>query len=96
MTWRTILKQWIYEGPPYVVGCPVASKLNDDTCMYMCMLLECVHKFCFIILSYTVYICDRACENQPYERKLHRVIFSLMSYVLNALSHFHKLQKKAH
>ena len=40
--------------------------------------------------------CDRAYENQPCERKLHRVIFSLISFILNALSHFRKLQKKAH
>ena len=39
-------------------------------------------------------ICDRACENRPCERKLHRVIFPLISFVLNALSHFRKLQKK--
>ena len=42
------------------------------------------------------YICDRACKNRPCERKLHQVIFLLISFVLNALSHFHKLQKKAH
>ena len=41
-------------------------------------------------------ICDRACENQPCERKLHLVIFSAISSVLNVLSHFRKFQKKAH
>ena len=41
-------------------------------------------------------ICDWAYENRPCERKLHRVIFSLISFVPNALSHFRKLQKKVH
>ena len=41
-------------------------------------------------------ICDRAYEDQPCERKLHRVIFLLISFVLNVLSHFRKLQKKVH
>ena len=42
------------------------------------------------------HICDRACENQPCERKLHRVIFSAISSALNMVSHFRKFQKKAH
>ena len=37
---------------------------------------------------------DRAYENGPCERKLHRVIFLLISLVPNALSHFRKWQKK--
>ena len=41
-------------------------------------------------------ICDRACEYRSCERKLHQVIFLLISFVPNALSHFHKLQKKVH
>ena len=41
-------------------------------------------------------ICDRAYKNRPCERKLHQVIFLLISFVLNELSHFRKLQKKAH
>ena len=41
-------------------------------------------------------ICDRAYENRPCKCKLHRVIFSLISFVPNALSHFRKMQKKAH
>ena len=41
-------------------------------------------------------ICDRACKNRPCECKVHRVIFLLISSIQNALSHFHKLQKKAH
>ena len=40
-------------------------------------------------------ICDRACENQPCEHKLHRIIFLLISFIPNTLSHFWKLQKKA-
>ena len=42
------------------------------------------------------YICDRAYDNRPCERKLHQVILSLIYFVPNALSHFRKLQKKAH
>ena len=41
-------------------------------------------------------ICDRACKNGPCESKLHQGIFLLMSSIQNTLSHFHKLQKKAH
>ena len=52
------------------------------------LLVHIIHKI--------LHICDRACENQLCERKLHRVIFSLTSFVPNALSHFRKLQKKAH
>ena len=37
-----------------------------------------------------LYIYDRACENQPCKRKLHRVIFSPISLALNVVSHFHK------
>ena len=42
------------------------------------------------------YICDRAYDNRPYECKLHQVISLLISFVLNAPSHFHKIEKKAH
>ena len=42
------------------------------------------------------YVCDRAYENQPYECKLYQVISLLISFVPNVLSHFCKLQKKAH
>ena len=41
-------------------------------------------------------ICDRAYENRLCQRKLHWVILLLISFVPNALSHCHKLQKKAH
>ena len=41
-------------------------------------------------------ICNRAYENQPCERKLHRVIFLLISFIPNALSHLYKPEKKAH
>ena len=41
------------------------------------------------------YVCDRAYENRPYERKLYQVISLLISFVPSALSHFCKLQKKA-
>ena len=37
--------------------------------------------------------CDQACKNQPCECKLHRVIFSPIQ---NVVSHFRKLQMKAH
>ena len=43
-----------------------------------------------------VTICDRAYKNRPCEHKLHRVIFSLMSFVPNALSHFRNMHKIAH
>ena len=46
--------------------------------------------------SFMETICDRACENQPCERKLYRVIFTLISLALNVVSHFRKFQKKAH
>ena len=42
------------------------------------------------------YVCDQAYEDRPYECKFHQVISSLISFVPNALSHFRKLQKKAH
>ena len=32
-----------------------------------------------------IHICDRACENQPWEHKLHRIIFSLISLALNVM-----------
>ena len=41
-------------------------------------------------------IYDWAYENQPCEHKLHWIIFSLISFILNALSHIHKLQKNVH
>ena len=42
------------------------------------------------------YVCDQAYEDRPYECKLHQVISLLISLVVNAPSHFCKLQKKAH
>ena len=41
-------------------------------------------------------ICDRACKNQPCELKLYQVIFLLISSVLNVVSNFCTMQKKAH
>ena len=41
------------------------------------------------------YVCDRAYEDRPYECKLYQVISLLISFVVNAPSHFCKLQKKA-
>ena len=46
-------------------------------------------------LQTTKTMCDRAYENRPCERKLHRVIFLLISFVSNTLSHFRKLHKNA-
>ena len=43
-----------------------------------------------------IVICDQACKNQSCECKLHQVLFALISSIQNALSHFCKLQKKAH
>ena len=48
------------------------------------------------ILCYMVSIYDWAYDNRPCERKLHWVIFSLISFVPSTLSHFRKMQKKAH
>ena len=42
------------------------------------------------------YVCDWAYEDRLYECKLHKVISLLISFVVNAPSHFCKLQKKAH
>ena len=60
-----------------------------------------IHVYMYnIILMYHTYtphnICDRACENQPCEHKLHRVVFLLISSIQNVVSHFCKFQKKAH
>ena len=41
-------------------------------------------------------ICNRACENQPCERKLHEVTFLLIFSALNVASHFCQFHKKAH
>ena len=63
------------------------------------VIMKWVHVKCWGFSLYDsniVPICDWACENQPCERKLHRVIFSLISFLPNALSHFRKLQKEAH
>ena len=35
-------------------------------------------------------ICDRVCKNQPFERKLHQVIFLLISSALNVVFLFHR------
>ena len=40
--------------------------------------------------------CDQDCKNRPCEHKLHQVIFLLIYFVQNVVSHLHKLQKKAH
>ena len=42
-----------------------------------------------------MHVCDRACEDQPCERKLHRVIFSAISSALNVVSHFHKFSEES-
>ena len=41
--------------------------------------------------SITVTICDKACENQPCEHKLHQVLFSLISSDLIAVFRLYKL-----
>ena len=50
----------------------------------------------FIANTCILYICDWACENQPCERKLHRVIFLPISSALNVIFHFCEFQKIAH
>ena len=47
-----------------------------------------------IITIYSKY--NQVCKNLPCELKLHRLIFLLISSIQNVVSHFHKLQKKAH
>ena len=40
-------------------------------------------------VSHVTTISDRACKNQPSERKLHQVIFSAISSPPDVVSHFH-------
>ena len=57
----------------------------------MCGVLK-----CYGPVACKLNICDRAYENRPCERKLHQVIFLLISFVLNEVFHFRNLQKNAH
>ena len=52
--------------------------------------------YTYISTPHNIHMCHRACEYQPCEHKLHRVIFSLISSSLNMIFHFHKIQKKSH
>ena len=67
-------------------------------CVYDCMSVHTLCRHLFIAItahSHNIhYIFDWACKNQPCERELHWVIFSLKSLVPSVV--FHKLQKKAH
>ena len=61
---------------------------NTVDCLTDVLLTSCMYVSQIVYNIYIHNICDRACENQPCERKLHRVILLLISFVLNALSYF--------
>ena len=65
-------------------------------CHHWILLMHSTRSIRIQTIQITDNICDWACKNQPCERKLRHVIFSLISFVPNALSHFPKLQKKPH
>ena len=68
-----------------------APKITDAT-------FVCYHTVLKMFDRHLNHKCERyrACENRPCECKLHQVIPSLISSIQNVVSHFHKLQKKAH
>ncbi len=76
--------------------------LNED--IAECILLNIGdfwtnHQLPLTVASYLcIYIklCEWACDNQPCECKLQRVIFLLISLPLNVVFHFCKFKKKAH
>ena len=73
----------------------VCTYLFTCVCMCVCVCVcacACAYIRMYVCVYMYVCICDRAYENRSFERKLHRVISSIP----NAVSHFHKLQKKAH
>ena len=72
-----------------IISVPLNVRVNQ-------MVLLLLKSLNVVSVSMSVYICDRACENQLCERKLHQVIFSAISSALNVVSHFSKFQKKAH
>ena len=55
-----------------------------------------VHYINELQLKIVILICDWACKNQPCERKLHRVIFSLISSALIEVFCFREVQREAH
>ena len=61
----------------------------------MCQVID-LQYISYINILYTPEICDWACENQPCERKLHRVIFSLISSALIEEFCFCEVQREAH
>ena len=65
--------------------------------MHLLHYINATLPYFYRMVQFALYgICDRACKNQPFERKLHRVIFLRISLVLNVVSHFCKIHKKAH
>ena len=79
---------WVYVCAPKAINKVIISKL-------VCFPYPCAAKT-EVCRRWSLIICDWACKNRPCERKLHRGIFLLISFVPNTLSHFHKLQNKAH
>ena len=75
------------------------SKPNDYITRYPTVLLEYIDVTAQLVdyaENWLANVCDQACENGLYECKLHWVIFLVIFSVQIIISHFHKLQKKAH
>ena len=79
--------------PPKTLATDTVFDPHNSATLYSDHIIFNAHHY---ITFHVMYICDQAYENRPCERKLHRVIFWLISFVPNALSHFCKLQEKAH
>ena len=85
------------DGSVQLAGMYLAKEIMHYLGVRMCAFVMYIHNWVDFFRGMCAFvICDRACENRPCECKLHRVIFLLISFVPNALSHFRKLQKKAH
>ena len=82
----------------YVLDYTYTSNVNDyDILMKVSVSrIMCQHIVTLAANLCCLHICDWAYENWPCEHKLHQVIFSLITFIENVVSHFHKLQKKAH
>ena len=97
-----LLRDIIYAILRILATCSSGNNGSVEDKLKLTLLCDLMKDVCNVAITVcpevrsSVNICDRACENRPCECKLHRVIFLLISFVSNALSHFHKLQKKAH
>ena len=74
----------------YCITCMITYiGLHVRMCVYLCDLHisnnNCIDVYTLMYIKYDK-ICDRACENRPCECKLHRVIFSLISFVQNVVT----------